>query len=441
MSFTQFITQLGAAGAGGESSWMAKISYTSVYPSQVFYDSDNEFVIAMGTSGNDAIQITLNAQDGEYKTANYPRLRVHDTGETFSRPKVCRISANTYGYSMYNYDGSYERGHIKTGDINFANGDNQLDIYRSGIYKGGATQCVGDGAMYVAFDYYSGTSKIVGGGYNSVLSPASRFSKYEYYTGNTLYIRDMAGNSSTRYSCLTHATNAGQGEYALMVLAESGGYKSWSKQFKISSKSTQAGECKSIVTNNSDRVIAVGNTEPASYSEMFVARLATSDGSASFQNSYYSGNFHYYSYSVAIESGDDSIYVCGFKQTTNNTGIIMKLSATGVFMWGLQLSSTQGPVEVLGIDVDNNGNLYFQGFTTESGNRKLIVGKIPNDGSTSGTYSDVTFSSITMTKRNSPTTHGDVTVTFDDNANALEQGNGDSQIDLFTDTSTVLTNL
>ena len=119
----------------------------------------------------------------------------------------------------------------------------------------------------------------------------------------------------------------------------------------------------------------------------------------------------------------------------------MKLSATGVFLWGLELSSTQGAVEVLGVDVDNNGNLYFQGFTTESGNRKLIVGKIPNDGSTSGTYSDVTFSSITMTKRNSPTTQEDVTLTFDDNANALEQGTGDSQIDLFTDTSTVLTNL
>lgn len=439
MSFTQFITQLGAAGSGGESSWMAKIEYTDVYPWQAFYDSDNEYIIAMGTSGNETIQITLNAEDGSYKSTNYPRIRVFDTSETMARPKIAKLSTGTYFYGMYNYDGSYERGHIKTGDINYANGGNQLDVYRASNYKGSTPAIVGDNLPYLAFEYTeSGTKRITGGRYNSSLQASSRAEVWEFWTGNTIYARDMGGDASTQYTNITHATNAGIGEYALLVLSVSGGYRNWSKQFRISSNSTQAGECKSAVAK-SDRVIVVGHTEAVTNSEMFVARIA-SNGNLSFQNSYYAGSYDFYSSSVAMDS-DDNIYVCGWVNKSPNHGIIMKLSATGVFLWGLEIeASGGGAVEILGIDVDNNGSVYFNGYTTET-NRKLIIGKIPDDGSTSGTYDSVTFSSISMTTRSSPTTFETVTGTFNDNSGTLEQGSGDSQIDVFTATSTTVTEL
>lgn len=438
MSFSSKKTIL-ASGAGGESSWMTKIAYTDVYPWQAFYDSANEYIIAMGTSGNEAIQITLNAEDGEYKSANWPRIRVHDTGETMSRPKVCILSSNKYGYGMYNYNGSNEQGHLRVADDpNFGNGGQQLDVYRSAYYKGSTPAIVGDNLIWLAFDYYVSYRQITGGRYNSSLQASSKSEVWNFSTGNTMYIRDMCGDGSTQYSNITHQVNAGQGEYALCVLSVSGGYRNWSKQFRISNKSTQAAECKSI-TSSSDRIIACGHTEASTYSEMFVARIAT-NGNLNWQKSYYSGNYHFYSSSVAMDS-DDNIYVCGWVQKSPNHGIIIKLSATGVFLWGLEIeASGGGAVEIIGIDVDNNGSVYFNGYTTET-NRKLIIGKIPDDGSTSGTYDSVTFSSISMTTRSSPTTFETVTGSFADQSGTLEQGSGDSQIDVFTATSTTTTNL
>jgi len=434
---------LGSGAAGGESSWMTKIDYTSVYPGQLFYDSDNEFVIAMGAGGGGVIQITLNASDGAYKSSNYPRLRVHDTGESFSRPKICRISTGTYGYGMYNYNGSYEQGHLRTGDINFANGDNQIDIYKSGVYKGSFTQVVGDNNLWVAFDLYSHpTTTIIAGRYNAQLAANSRAEKWDYNTGKLMYLRDMTGDEDTQFLNITRGTATSSGEYTLTVMKVAIGYLDWSKQFRISSKSTQAGEQKSIAflynaPGVSNKVVAVGHTEPSNYSEMFVVSLAY-NGNVNYQKSYYSGSFHFYSHSVAIDTSGNT-YVCGFKQASPNRGIIMKLNDSGVFQWGIEVSASDA-VEILGIDVDNNGNIYFNGYTTET-NRKLIIGKIPDDGSTSGTYDSVTFASISMSTRDAPTTAESVSGTFNDGSNMLEQGTGDSQIDVFTATSTNTTTL
>jgi|TARA_B100001093_G_scaffold276132_1_gene263894 hypothetical protein len=435
---------LGGIGgaAGGDSYWMTKIAYTSVYPGQLFYDSDNEFVIAMGAGGasGSVIQITLNASDGAYKSSNYPRLRVHDTGEQFSRAKICKISTGTYGYGMYNYNGSYEQGHLKTGDINFANGGNQIDVYKSGVYKGSFAQVVGDTSkLFVAFDQYAHpTTTIIAGRYNDQLAANSRAEKWDYNTGKIMYLRDMTGDEDSQFLNITRGTNTGYGEYTLTFMRVSGGYLDWSKQFRISNKSTQAGEQKSIAFLRNDKAVAVGHTEPSNYSEMFVVSLAY-NGNVNFQKSYYSGSFHYYSHSVALDSSGNA-YVCGFKQASPNRGIIMKLNSSGVFQWGIEVSASGNAVEIVGIDVDNNGNIYFSGYTTET-DRKLIIGKIPDDGSTSGTYDSVTFASISMSTRDAPTTAESVSGTFNDGSNLLEQGTGDSQIDVFTATSTNTTTL
>jgi len=94
-------------------------------------------------------------------------------------------------------------------------------------------------------------------------------------------------------------------------------------------------------------------------------------------------------YGVSTDS-DGNVYVAGFTDSTGEGSqdfLLAKYNLSGTIQWQRSLGGT-GSDRGFAISVDSLGNLYAAGRTSSTGEGvdEILIAKLPNDGSLTGTY-------------------------------------------------------
>ena len=125
-------------------------------------------------------------------------------------------------------------------------------------------------------------------------------------------------------------------------------------------------------------------------------------------------------FGIAVDS-TDNIYVVGYTDSDGAGGndfLIAKYNSSGVIQWQRTLGGAGNDIG-RGIAVDTSDNIYLQGSTDSSGEglADLLLVKLPNDGSLTGVYGNLTYQASTLTDQVSTLT--DQVSTLTDQASTL----------------------
>ena len=150
----------------------------------------------------------------------------------------------------------------------------------------------------------------------------------------------------------------------------------------------------SLATNGELVVGCTLKGKVASY-DAAVAKFSATNGTFIWGRMLGHSSDHLYSSGVALDS-DGNVYSLIINQTQYSL-VIAKWNASGTLQWQREIDSAG--VEYgygQGIAVDNNGAVIITaisaGITGQSGGRRSIVFKLPDDGSLTGTHGDFTYS-------------------------------------------------
>jgi len=102
---------------------------------------------------------------------------------------------------------------------------------------------------------------------------------------------------------------------------------------------------------------------------------------------------------IAVDD-DGNMYIIGWRYTNStdrNDIFLIRIDANGSLGWALRVKISGGNDFGEGIALDNNGNVVFCGHSQggsygAAGGNVVIVGKLPNDGSITGTFGNFTIS-------------------------------------------------
>ena len=154
-----------------------------------------------------------------------------------------------------------------------------------------------------------------------------------------------------------------------------------------------------IAVDSSDNVYVTGYTDVAGLGQEFLIAKYNSSGTIQWQRTL-GGTGSDIGYGIAVDSSGD-VYAVG--QTTsagagNYDILIAKYNASGTIQWQRTLGGTNRE-EGKGIAVDNSGNVYVTGLTESAGagSYDLLIAKLPDDGSGTGTYGDLTYATSSLT--------------------------------------------
>ena len=174
-----------------------------------------------------------------------------------------------------------------------------------------------------------------------------------------------------------------------------------------------------IAVDSSGNVYVTGYTSVGGLGQEFLITKYNTSGTIQWQRTL-SGTGDDQGYGVAVDSSGD-VYVVG--QTTsagagNFDILIAKYNASGTIQWQRILGGTDRE-EGKGIAVDNSGNVYVTGLTESagSGSYDLLIAKLPDDGSGTGTYGDLTYATLSLTDSASSLTSSTSSLT--DSASSL----------------------
>ena len=182
------------------------------------------------------------------------------------------------------------------------------------------------------------------------------------------------------------------GNTSLVAKYNSSGSLQWQRNL-------EGGGTENIAVTNSGDVYAVGKDNGGG-PDMRVVKYNTS-GNIQWQRSVGSGSGNSIGYSVALDSSEN-VYAVG--ETTqagagNKDILIVKYNSSGTIQWQRTLGGTSSD-EGKGIIHDGNGNIIIVGETESSGagGRDVLIAKLPDDGSLTGTYGSYTYASSSLTE-------------------------------------------
>ena len=223
----------------------------------------------------------------------------------------------------------------------------------------------------------------------------------------------------------TFSTGAG-GQDVLIAKYNSSGTIQW--QRTLGGAGTDASE--EIAIDSSDNIYIVGRTNStgAGSYDLLIAKYNTS-GTIQWQRTL-GGASDDYGNSIVIDSADN-IYVIGYTNSTGaglNDFLIAKYNTSGTIQWQRVLGGVDHDV-ANSIAIDSSNNIYTVGYTssTGAGGYDLLIAKLPNDGTLTGTYGVWTYQSSALT---------DATSSLTDSAAGLTSASSS-----LTDASSSLTDL
>ena len=98
-----------------------------------------------------------------------------------------------------------------------------------------------------------------------------------------------------------------------------------------------------------------------------------------------------------------NIYVSGYKgprlgQSNGTDGFYAKWNSSGTLQWQRYITSDANQYPAFKLSVDDSGSIYICGRNYHTGYLTLMVAKIPEDGSLTGTYGSYTFGDTNYTE-------------------------------------------
>jgi hypothetical protein len=171
--------------------------------------------------------------------------------------------------------------------------------------------------------------------------------------------------------------NYGSGNIADLIKFNSSGTKQWHRTLS----NTATTIINDLACNSSDVYLA-GQTFAADY-RAFNAKY-NSSGSIQWQRSLDGGGSTDYYYGIGIDSAGNS-YCVGRMFQTNSLGYIAKYNTSGTIQWQRSLAISGKNIVLNGNAVENDV-IYFGGQKTKT-NIDSFYGKVPTDGTKTGTYS------------------------------------------------------
>ena len=135
-----------------------------------------------------------------------------------------------------------------------------------------------------------------------------------------------------------------------------------------------------------------------------IAKYNTS-GTLQWQRNLSGGSGRVGAYDLKLDSSNN-VYICGETNSTTNDALIAKYNTSGTLQWQRYIhDDNDNRVETYALDLDNSGNLYIGGYTSESiGWDDYFIAKIPDDGSLTGTYGNYTYGDPSLTPATSTLT-------------------------------------
>jgi uncharacterized delta-60 repeat protein len=152
-----------------------------------------------------------------------------------------------------------------------------------------------------------------------------------------------------------------------------------------------------IAVDSSGNAYAVGqtNSSGAGGSDFLIAKYNTS-GAIQWQR-ILGGSGDEVARSIAVDNSGN-VYVTGDTSAGGYDFLIAKYNSSGTIQWQRTLGGTGGDYPD-SIQVDSSGNIYIAGYTNSSGagSNDILIAKLPDDGSLTGTYGSFTYSSSSLT--------------------------------------------
>lgn len=249
--------------------------------------------------------------------------------------------------------------------------------------------------------------------------------------------RGVIVDSNDDVYIIGYTLSVGAGNYDILIAKyNSSGTIQW--QRSLGGTNTEIGQ--GVNVDNSGNVYVTGQTNsegPADFN-IVVAKYNTS-GVIQWQR-LLGGTSRDIGREVAIDSSGD-IYFGGYSQSNVTTGsndyFIAKYNSSGTIQWQRMLGGTASDI-LYSITAFNN-SIFSTGSSSSvgQGNTDLLIVKLPNDGSGTGTYGDIVYQASTLTEQASTLTEQAGTLT--DQASSLTSSTSSltDQASTLTETSIV----
>ena len=335
-----------------------------------------------------------------------------------------------------------------------------------------------DEAFAIAVDS-SGNAYIGGSSYSYSGSSGRDFAVAKYNTSGVIQWQRVLVTSGSESDCKSVAVDSSGNLYAIgypMISAKciiakynTSGVLQWQRTLDGTGNDYGFG----IAVDGSSNVYISGITSSGSGGTDFLIAKYNSSGTIQWQRSLGGTNYEYGRRAAVDSSGN--IYVCGKWRTSggDDNALIAKYNTSGALQWqrslqesagndqfngiavdssgrayviGYTYSYTAGSNDILiaryttsgalnwqrilggtgndfcdeaGIAVDSSGSIYFIGETTSSGpgTVNIIFGKLPDDGSLTGTYGSITYAAANLNE--STTSFTDASTSLTDSASSL----------------------
>lgn len=200
---------------------------------------------------------------------------------------------------------------------------------------------------------------------------------------------DSSGNS---YGAGEYDDDANGTRNGFLAKYNSSGTVQWQRVTEGSSASKFLG-----VTTDGTNIYAVGTAVNLSTTFAFITKWNTS-GTLQWQRRLGVTGTNYQFQDVALDS-DGNIYCVGFYKPGNDTVIISKWNSSGTLQWARDFGRSGYGTRSYAIEVDSSDAVIISGETNGAGpgNTSAFVLRIPNDGTLTGTYNNMSYSTSSAT--------------------------------------------
>lgn len=390
---------LGAAGAGGGSYWLSTLSNASLRDqgTSISLDSTGNIYVAGGNNASNTRPFVA-----KYDTDGALLWQKHFSGVNGSPESISAAldsSANIYLVSLQN--------NIML--VAKVNSSGTLQWQRN-------IGTADDQPRSVAVD---SSGNVYGVGFCTTgASGASDMQLFKYNTSGTLQWQRKLGSTDRDIAFDAAISSAGnlciagrRGDsstvfYPATVQYDSSGNLSWSRRLVAD----PAGIAYGVTTDSSNNVYSAGYVRNSSFINGFLLTKFNSSGTFQWSNviRHTSATFHLECYGVT-RSASGFIYAIGTERN-NSTGarkaFIAKYSeSTGNVVWQRTLV-VKGYDEGFDIKVDANEDMYLTGYGGTSSTQTTFdvwTAKLPGDGSLTGTYGGIVYSSVSYTQSTNAT--------------------------------------
>jgi len=250
----------------------------------------------------------------------------------------------------------------------------------------------------------------------------------KYNTSGTLQWQRALGKSS-KYSSFTDAeidssgnifVSGSDGDNAIIAKYNSSGTLQWHKS--IADSTYTISSSRGIGLDSSGNIYGVGFTNiPNNGNTSFCFKLNSSGAMQWSRRVDQEGANEGEEIFDAIVNGDDDIFLVGesygFGSGSNLVGMLLKINSSGTLQFTRTLGPSSGSTysRFLKGHFDGNGNLLLAGRTTTNaqGQTDMMIVKVPDDGSLTGTHGNFAYSSQskTLTTENFTSSNGGMTGT------------------------------